>query len=151
VVDDERVSDDAARPDVFLQWKNTDACIDFCCACGAGLHFEGYFGGELTCGHCGQTWEMPHKLVPQAVEPSHTLKLVYDEAVLPEEPDVEFTVQWPRPAFDGAVPGSVVEIHDTVHLSEVASSGRAYYADLLKVQASGGMATLTLRVRSPVR
>lgn len=143
--------DGTERPDVFLQWKNTDACMDFRCACGADLHFDGYFANELTCGHCGQTWEIPHKLMPQAVKPSHGLKLVFDEAVLPDTPDTEFTIRWPQPTFGAAAAGDIVEIHDAVYLNDVASTNRADCADLLKAQVVDGGVTLTLRTRPRVR
>jgi hypothetical protein len=141
------MSDDE-RPDVFLQWKNTDACMDFWCACGAGLHFDGYFGRNLTCGHCGQAWELPHKLTPLPVEPPASLKLIFDGQVLPDAAGAEFTIRWPRPAFAAAKAGDIVEIHDEVALNDVASSHRAAYADLLKVQASDGGVSLTLGMRN---
>ena len=143
--------DDEKRPDVFLQWKNTDACMDLWCACGADLHFDGYFADELTCGHCGQTWKLPHKLEPQAVKPSRQLKLVFDEAVLPALEGAEFTIRWPQPTFGGAEAGDIVEIHDALYENDVASSQRSWYADLLIAQAVDGAVMLTLRSRSPVR
>jgi hypothetical protein len=132
---------DDERPDVFLQWKGTNACMDFWCTCGADLHFDGYFAHELTCGHCGQTWEMPSKFTPLPVKPSRSLTLVFDENFLPETAGAEFTIRWPRPVFDAAVPGGIVEIHDL---------NRACYADLLKVQPAEGMVMLTLRLRGGV-
>jgi hypothetical protein len=149
VVDDERVSDEK-RPDVFVQWKGTDACLDFWCACGADLHFDGYFAMDFTCGQCGQTWELPHKLEPQPVKPSGNLKLLFDHEVLPDDQGQEFTIRWPRPTFGAGSAGDIVEIHDEVHLNEVASHNRAWYADLLKVQATDDGVVLTLRTRTQV-
>ena len=53
---------DKERPDAFIQWKNTDSCIDLYCTCGEQFHFDGYFAYELTCGRCGQTYELPNTL-----------------------------------------------------------------------------------------
>jgi hypothetical protein len=138
------------EPSVFLQWKGTDACLDFYCACGRQWHFDGYFAKELTCGHCGQTWELPHTLTPQPVEPEHPLTLVFDEAVLPAPTgvplgDEEFTLFWPRPEVDGARPGSIVTVVDDDN-----GHGRAMYADLIKGELADGGLTLTLRTRGPV-
>jgi hypothetical protein len=131
-------------PEVFLQWKGTDACLDFYCTCGRQWHFDGYFANELTCGHCGQTWKLPHMLTPQAVEPTHMLTLVFDEPVMNPERGAEFTLHWPRPELDGAQAGSIVTVRDDDH-----GAGRAVYADLLKGEPADGGLTLTLRTRDP--
>ena len=49
----------------FLQWKNTDACFDFYCECGAHCHFDGFFGYFVQCPHCKTAWEMPCMLIPR--------------------------------------------------------------------------------------
>lgn len=60
------------RPEVFLQWKGTDACMDFHCECGAHCHFDGDFAYCVKCPHCGTVWEMPCLLYPRkAAEHTH--------------------------------------------------------------------------------
>lgn len=129
------------RPSAFLQWKGTNACLDFWCACGVQFHFDGYFGIQLTCGACGQAWELPHMLTPEAVEPDRQVKLCYDDRDVIR--DGEFEVAWPRPVFDGAEPGDIIEIHQTWQ-----NNGRSTYADLLRIEPQpDGMTVLTLRNR----
>ena len=62
IVDNGGMSSDKERPDAFIQWKGTDACLDVYCTCGEQFHFDGYFAYELTCGRCGQTYELPNTL-----------------------------------------------------------------------------------------
>lgn len=136
------------RPEAFLQYKNTDACIDLYCTCGEQFHFDGYFANELTCGHCGQTWELPHMLRIQAVEPTRQLKLIFDEDWA--EGGViqggEFAVPWPRAAFSGADPGDTFEICD-----EVDGCHRSAYVKLVRAeQAEGGTMRLIVRNTGPV-
>lgn len=42
----------AGQPNGRLQWKGTDACLDFYCVCGVHLHFDAYFLYNVQCGHC---------------------------------------------------------------------------------------------------
>lgn len=49
-------------PSVFVQWKGTDACIDFYCPCGYHGHFDGPFAYGLRCRNCGRAWTLPHTL-----------------------------------------------------------------------------------------
>ena len=129
------------RPGVFLQWKGTDACLDFYCTCGEQFHFDGFFGIQLTCGACGQTWELPHMLVPEAVEPDRQLKIVFEDKDVIREG--EFGIPWPRPEFTGAEPGDVIEVHQCYR-----NMKGSCYADLLKVTPNGdGTVTLTVRNR----
>jgi len=52
-------------PSAFIQWKNTYACFDFYCLCGAHCHFDGYFAYFVKCPHCSQCWQMPSNLFPR--------------------------------------------------------------------------------------
>jgi hypothetical protein len=73
------------RAEVFLQWKGTDACYDFYCPCSPDepQHWDGYFGGEFTCGKsspardesegrepawCGKRWRLPWSLTAAEIE-----------------------------------------------------------------------------------
>jgi hypothetical protein len=47
-------------PQVFVQWKNTEVCLDFRCPCGYEGHFDGMFAYGLRCARCGAEWAMPH-------------------------------------------------------------------------------------------
>ena len=58
----------AKDPWVFLQWKGTDACLDFHCLCGnenesSGVgHFDGYGAYYLKCMRCLRVYELPTDL-----------------------------------------------------------------------------------------
>lgn len=54
--------------EIFLQWKNTDACFDFYCECGAQFHFDGYFAYAVCCSACGSTYEMPSHVLLKKVK-----------------------------------------------------------------------------------
>ena len=140
------MSDDA-RPEAFLQWKGTNACLDLYCTCGDQFHFDGHFASELTCGRCGQTWELPHMLALRAVDPSRQMKLIYDGdwEGAPEDGYVReggFTVPWPRPVFAGVEPGGTFEIHDDVQ----GRFTRSVYVKLVSVTpAPDGTMILTVQ------
>lgn len=60
--------DDATKPSAFVQWKNTNVCMDFHCDCGAHCHFDGYFANAVKCQHCQAEWEMPWNLYPRRLD-----------------------------------------------------------------------------------
>jgi len=64
---------------IFIQWKNTDVCLDFNCACGQRGHFDGDFAYGLRCGHCGRVWEMPTVLTLQEGEPDIVQEVLMGE------------------------------------------------------------------------
>jgi hypothetical protein len=131
------------RPGVFIQWKGTDVCLDMYCGCGRNLHFDGFFAYELTCGHCGQTYELPDMLEVRPVEPSRGLTLVFDGPVIGEG---VFTVTWPRPVF-ALNPGATFEIRD-----EAGGCPRSARVKLLAVGSSyGGTAMLTVENTGAVK
>ena len=39
-------------PHGWIQWKGTDVCLDFHCACGSHLHFDTYFLYAVRCLDC---------------------------------------------------------------------------------------------------
>ena len=132
---------DDGRPEIFLQWKGTDACLDLYCTCGDQFHFDGYFASELTCGKCGQTYELPHMLAITPAEPSHQLKIVFGEQAVIQ--DGEFTFTWPRPVFPGPQPLGIFEIHDQVNDCQ-----RSAYVDFIKaVPGEDGTVAVTVRNR----
>ena len=45
-------------PHARLQWKGTDACIDFYCDCGIASHIDGDFIYYVECGNCGRIYEL---------------------------------------------------------------------------------------------
>jgi hypothetical protein len=53
---------------VFIQWKGTNVCLDFVCACGNAGHFDGDFAYVLQCAKCGTEWEMPVQIYPRRSE-----------------------------------------------------------------------------------
>jgi hypothetical protein len=60
--------DTKEQPYVFIQWKGTDACLDFHYKCGAFHHFDGYFAYVLKCVNCGTLWRMPFYLFPKEID-----------------------------------------------------------------------------------
>lgn len=42
----------------FIQWKGTNACIDFHCACGLHAHVDGDFVYSVKCSKCGQEYDV---------------------------------------------------------------------------------------------
>ncbi len=137
---------DKERPDAFIQWKNTSACLDVYCACGEQFHFDGYFAYELTCGNCGQTYEMPNTVRIHPVEPSRGLRLVFDGdwENAPEDGyirDGEFEIPWPLASFGTVRPGEMFEVYDEVH-----HSTRSAYVKLVRADPAGdGTMTLTVQ------
>jgi hypothetical protein len=130
------MSGEAGRPEAFVQWKNTDACLDLYCACGEQFHFDGYFAYELTCGHCGQTYELPNTLRIHPVEPSRRMVIIFDEGWAPAGGvirDGEFAVPWPLPAFAGAEPGDPLEVQEGIP-GGVTQRARV---KLIRVEAAG--------------
>jgi len=123
------VSERDDRPEAFIQWKGTDACIDLYCSCGRQFHFDGYFADELTCGHCGQAYELPSTLRATPVSPSRMRRAIFDESDIIS--DGEFSFRWPRPAFEGAKPGETFEIHDDMAVG----AQRSVYVKLVRVTA----------------
>jgi hypothetical protein len=59
-----------------IQWKGTEACLDFVCSCGAQGHFDGFFAYALRCSNCGRIYELPDTLL--IVEVAHTERNVVD-------------------------------------------------------------------------
>jgi hypothetical protein len=137
---------DKDRPDAFIQWKGTDACLDLYCTCGEQFHFDGYFAYELTCGYCGQAYELPNTVRIHPVEPSRQLKLVFDGdwEGAPKDGyirDGEFDIPWPQPSFGAAKPGETFEVYD-----EVFGGTRSAYVKFIRATPTeGGTMILTVQ------
>jgi hypothetical protein len=43
-------------PTGWIQWKNTDACVDLHCVCGTLGHFDGYHMYKVECQDCGRKY-----------------------------------------------------------------------------------------------
>ena len=43
---------------VYIQWKGTEACLDFHCECGHYTHFDTTFTNSLLCSACGAHWDL---------------------------------------------------------------------------------------------
>lgn len=82
-------------PHLWLQWKGTDVCADIHCACGAHLHFDGFFLYQLRCGSCGQAYECGTHVTLYPIEAPPE-----DEFVKLIEPD-------PEPGFEEEEPPPV--------------------------------------------
>jgi hypothetical protein len=87
-----------APPHVYLQWKGTNACIDFYCLCGKSCHFDGYFAYVVQCGYCDRMYEMPQILFPRLLEtkPDHDCIQVMDIS------DEDTAAKWIAEAEDTA-------------------------------------------------
>ena len=67
--------DERPEPGTFVQWKGTDICMDWWCACGTGQHVDGYGVYAVRCVYCAREWALSPRLrlVPnvagQSLEP----------------------------------------------------------------------------------
>jgi len=41
-------------PKCWIQWKGTDVCMDFNCACGKSSHVDADFAYNIKCPYCGR-------------------------------------------------------------------------------------------------
>lgn len=88
------------KPEVFIQWKNIDACLDMYCECGARSHVHGEFMHFIKCIICGRIYKLPHMV-------SMTLAT--------EEELAEWHGDRARPAFYGTaidVEGTIEEYNE---------------------------------------
>jgi hypothetical protein len=89
------MSDEQPEARAFLQWKGTDACLDFRCPCGARGHFDGDFAYYLRCPICERTWELQYNLRARLIEDSSHVSVhdvdVEEGAVFREVDLGEFT------------------------------------------------------------
>jgi hypothetical protein len=44
--------------EVFIQWKGTDACLDFYCPCGAHVHLDDSSAYSVRCEECNATYDL---------------------------------------------------------------------------------------------
>ncbi len=56
-------------PHAFIQWKGTEACMDFRCPCGGGGHFDGGFAYFIRCPDCRKVYEMGWYVTAQEARP----------------------------------------------------------------------------------
>jgi hypothetical protein len=52
---------------MFIQWKGTDACLDFYCVCGAHCHVDDMFAYYVKCPHCESVYEMGAQVIAKRV------------------------------------------------------------------------------------
>lgn len=43
---------------VFIQWKGTEVCMDFQCACGTHGHLDASFAYSVQCAGCGAFYDL---------------------------------------------------------------------------------------------
>ena len=63
----------------FLQWKNTDVCLDFVCTCGHMRHLGGFFVYYIRCPECQTVWVMSQHVIATKLEGA---QLAHVESVL---------------------------------------------------------------------
>jgi hypothetical protein len=57
---------------IYMQWKGTDACLDFYCDCGVKSHLDAYGAYAVKCPACGSVYEIrgtAHKVETSQWEP----------------------------------------------------------------------------------
>lgn len=52
---------------MFIQWKGTEICMDFTCACGADYHIDEQFAYKLHCLACDTIWELGTQVIVKRV------------------------------------------------------------------------------------
>lgn len=68
VYGDELGHKEISGPQIFIQWKGTDVCLDFHCECGAHHHVDADFVYALQCGSCGRFYDMPNTIALKPIE-----------------------------------------------------------------------------------
>lgn len=48
--------DETAQPYGWIQWKGTNVCLDFYCACGEHSHLDSWFAYSVECGACHRVY-----------------------------------------------------------------------------------------------
>lgn len=78
------MSDTHDAPSVFIQYKGTDICLDFTCACGHSAHYDGYMAYTLRCPECGRFFAMEQ--FPRLTEvPAEKFAInMWDDDALPD-------------------------------------------------------------------
>lgn len=73
--------------EMFIQWKNTDVCLDLYCSCGAHGHFDGYFAHYLRCVHCGTVYQLGTQVILKKFDGDPPIErlLEPDEDLITEE------------------------------------------------------------------
>lgn len=56
------------QPHVWVQYKGTNLCADFHCACGVRGHIDESFAYSVRCDSCGQIWVLPQTLTLTRLE-----------------------------------------------------------------------------------
>ena len=52
---------------MFIQWKGTEVCLDFTCACGQSGHLDGGFAYYVQCPSCEATYQMGTQVIAKRV------------------------------------------------------------------------------------
>lgn len=55
------------KPELYIQWKGTDVCIDLECKCGWSDHFDGFDLYAYKCPECGTIYKLPGRLYPTEI------------------------------------------------------------------------------------
>ncbi len=68
----------------FIQFKNTDICMDCYCECGYHFHVDGFFTGAVICPKC-KTVYAPNCFVELIAVKEHGLNPIEDQDEIDEE------------------------------------------------------------------
>lgn len=81
---------EGSEASMFIQWKGTDVCVDFQCACGSNGHFDGYFAYIIKCPDCGQHYSMGTQVIAKKVDgPDGRTIAVLTDTVDTSEEEIE--------------------------------------------------------------
>lgn len=53
---------------MFIQWKGSEVCLDFDCACGESGHIDAAFVYFVRCPACGAVYEMGTQVIAKRVD-----------------------------------------------------------------------------------
>ncbi|TQI72296.1 hypothetical protein JM79_3254 [Gramella sp. Hel_I_59] len=110
--------------EAFMQFKNTDICLDFTCSCGEANHYDGYFAYEIACGNCKKIYKLSDKIEVTALSPEDSQ--LSGGAMEPIKLDEEQVVAEPGkvvsyPAFKNDI---VIFDHDEITKGCIAGEGK---------------------------
>ena len=69
------------EPHGWIQWKNTNVCMDVHCKCGAHCHIDADFAHHVKCMECGTVYMCNGHIefIELEEEPQHSVVDAYDD------------------------------------------------------------------------
>lgn len=69
----------SGKPHGWIQWKGTDVCMDFWCACGAHGHIDATFAYFIKCRHCNRVYMTNGHIELIEIEDANGLDVVQED------------------------------------------------------------------------